>query len=92
VQRTCATYFVENLILYKIICRNLHNKFLFVLQEKKKIYEICANKSWAKLFTLKQFKQVYITKISNYKTLKRAENESAHEKVPISGRVAIVVA
>jgi hypothetical protein len=62
-------------------------------QKQNQIYEIClASKSWAKPFTLKQFKQVYITRISNYRILKRAENESAHEKVPISGRVAIVMA
>jgi hypothetical protein len=62
-------------------------------QKRKQIYEIyLANKSWAKPFTLKQFKQVFITKISGYRILKRAENESAHKKVPISGRVTIAMA
>jgi hypothetical protein len=62
-------------------------------QKQKLIYEIClANKFWGKPFTLKQFKQVYITRISSPRILKRAENESAHEKVPTSGRVAIVMA
>jgi hypothetical protein len=62
-------------------------------QKQKQIYKTClANKSWTKPFTLKKFKQVYFTRIFSYSILKRAENESAHEKVPISGRVAIIMA
>jgi hypothetical protein len=62
-------------------------------QKQKQIYEIClAKKSRGKPFTLKQFKHDYITRISSYRILKRAENESAHEKVPISGRVTIGMA
>jgi hypothetical protein len=62
-------------------------------QKRKQIYEIyLANKSLAKPFTLKQFKQVFITKKISYRILLRAENESALKKVPISGRVAIAIA
>jgi hypothetical protein len=62
-------------------------------QKLKQIYEIClANKSWGKPFTLKQFKQVYITRTSSCRILKCAENETAHEKVPKSGRVTILMA
>jgi hypothetical protein len=61
-------------------------------QKRKQIYEIyLANKSWAKPLTLKQFKQVFITKIFSYRILLRAKNDSAHKKVPISGRVAIAI-
>jgi hypothetical protein len=50
-------------------------------QKRKQIYEIyLANKSWPKPFTLKQFKQVFITKMFSGRTLLRAETNLRTKK------------
>lgn len=61
-------------------------------QKRKQIYEFyLANRSRGKPFTLEHFKHFNISRRGIYKILKRADNDSRHERVRGSGRVAKIM-